>query len=152
MCDLWSGQRVYLPIKLNLFLSDFLGVLEIAESEAIEDWTESTEQIEAVLLALHELGHTRFSFEYVDGELHVDLGGAVIEFTDTGTKIRDYTTLLIEHELAHKVGDLRSYAPTETINLANRLKVRRWENSVYVRISYPVMAPPPRDYDSAKGN
>lgn len=150
VCDLWSGQRVYLPIKLNLFLSDFLGILEIAESEAIEDWTESTEQIEAVLLALHELGHTSFSFEYVGGELHVDLGGAVIEFTDAGTKIKDHTTLLIEHELAHKVGDLRSYAPTETINLANRLKIRRWENSVYVRIFYPVMAPPPRDYDQQR--
>ncbi|AZC16276.1 hypothetical protein [Pseudomonas sp. CMR5c] len=152
VCDLWSRQRVYLPIKLNLFISDFLGILEIAESEASEDWTESTKQIEAVLLALYELGHTNFSYEHMNGELHIDLGGAVIEFTDTGTNIKDHTTLLVEHGLAHKVGELRSCAPAETIDLANRLKTRRWENSAYVRISYPVMDSLPEQLQSAEAD
>jgi len=138
ICSLWGGRRIYMPLKLNLFLCDYLAVSVVIESELGRTWSDSEQDFDVLLLSLYEIGYQDFSYDIVAGNLFVDLGASIIEFTDADIIIKDHTSYLVPHEFNKSISKIRSSTSGESLEIARRVSARRWENIAHVPIYSPV--------------
>lgn len=138
ICSLWGGSRVCMPLKLNLFLCDYLAVSVVIEAELGEVWSNSKQDFDILLLSLFELGYQSFTYNIALENLSIDLGASIVEFDESGINIKDHTSYLVPHDLGMSISSLKDSASDETLEIARRVSARRWENIAHVPIHFPV--------------
>lgn len=137
VCSLWSRRRVVMPIKLNLFLSDYLAISVVVESELGEPWDNSEKHFDILLLAILAMGYADFAYDISSENLSIEIGASIVEFNESGISIKNHTSYFSAHGFTSKASDLRATASDEYLEVANRIAARRWENIAYVPINYP---------------
>jgi hypothetical protein len=136
ICSLWGGRRICMPLKLNLFLCDYLAVFVVIELGRV--WSDSQQDFDILLLTLYEIGYQDFSYDIAAGNLSVDLGASIVEFNDAGINIKDHTRYLVRHDFSKNISSVRVSASDESLEIARRVSARRWENIAHVPIHFPV--------------
>lgn len=134
-----KGQRVQLPLRLNLFAEDAFVIESLLVEERQDDSAEDRQHSFRILAhCLSELGYGSLHAVTVDGCIGIVAGAHLYLYTPTGKAIRDYVTIPDEIPKGKPLRKVAGHLESPDAGVARTVLQRRPELGCSVRLCFPV--------------
>jgi len=92
-----KGEKSYIPLKINLFLSDFFALNECVRKHDLSEYDDE-ESWDIVFRCMYLLGHHSFSYIFGEDMLSLFHGAWSFEVKEEGNNLKDYSNWLCKFD------------------------------------------------------